>query len=260
MLQRELTLLLAASTWMSNAASADAGTCPGQDVADQQAVVAYNSLTDGQPGPPRTIQLTVLPSYDFGEDEFQNQVSLSRVFATSGFWCQAQFSLSAPTLDVGEGLADFEKSVTLAWQQRWRIDDSSGPTISTVVSVQQPYDEPEQETDVTLTGIVARSRPWGALYLNLYAETSRGAGADDLELGGVVGVKRILRDNLSVFADAVVEERGDYALELALELDLANGWTFGPGISLSHSEGSGGLDASLGVNVYRDHILPTGGN
>ena len=139
------------------AASADAQSCAGQDVATHQAVVAFSSITDGQPGAPRTPQLTVLLSRDFGEHEFQSQFSISGVVAKSGFWCQAQFALSVPTLAVGEGLIDFEKSVTASWQQRRRISDGAGPTLSTLVAVQQPYDEPGEKTDVSLTGIAAKS-------------------------------------------------------------------------------------------------------
>ncbi len=111
-------IAMCASLQMAQATDA----CPGQDVSAQQTVNAFNSLTDGQPGTPRTFQLAVVPSYDLEEREFQSQLTMSGVVATSGFWCQAQFALSIPSLDVGEGLIDFEKSITAGWQQRWLID------------------------------------------------------------------------------------------------------------------------------------------
>ena len=84
----------AASATFHVAQAAD--TCPGQDVATHQGVDAFNTLIDGQPGTPRLPQLNVVPSYNFEENKFVNQSSLSVVPALSGFWCQAQFEFFTP--------------------------------------------------------------------------------------------------------------------------------------------------------------------
>jgi hypothetical protein len=143
-------------------------------------------------------------------------------------------ALSGPTLDVGNGSINFEKSVTASWQQRWLIDDGNLPTISTVVSVQLPYDEPDEKTDVVFTAIVAESTQWGAVYPNTFAESTDGADFSAADFGGVLGAKRILNDHLALFADVAVYEDGAYALELSVERDFENGSTIGPGITLSH--------------------------
>ena len=227
-------------------------TCPGQDVATRQTSNGFNSITDGQPGTPLQPQVTAIPSYDFDEDEFQNQFSIQATLVKSGFWCQAQFHLTAPTLVMGETLIDSERSVTLSWQQRWLIDNGGMPTISTIVALQQPYDEPDEETDLVVTGVIVKSISWGALYLNLIAETAAGIAFDNFEYSGVAGVKRIVDDRLAVFADVVIQEQGAYALEFSLERDLKRGWTLGPGVSLQRSgDGSDWPEVSVGVNVVK---------
>jgi hypothetical protein len=229
-----------------------ADVCPGQDVSSHQAVTAFNSLMDGQPGAPRTLQLTVIPSYDVEDRALRGQLTVERVVATSGFWCQAQLALSGPSLDVDESSIDSDKSVTAGWQQRWLIDDGSLPTVSTVISVQIPYDEPDAKTDIVLTGIVAKSMQWGAVYLNAFAETTDGADSSSVDFGGVVGAKRVLNGSLALFADIAIREGGAYALELSAERDFNNGLSLGPGIALSHAgDGSNGVDVAIDMVIFK---------
>jgi hypothetical protein len=229
-----------------------AGICPGQDVASHQGVVAFNSITDGQPGTPRTPQLTVIPFYDFSERQFHSEFSVSGVVAESGFWCQAQFELAAPTLAASEGVIDFEKSVTASWQQRWLIADGNQPTVSTLVSAQVPYDGHGEKTDILLTGIVARSTQWGAAYLNIFAESTNGTDFSAMDYGAVIGAKRIVSDSLALIADTVIHEGGSFALELSLERNYRDGLTLGPGLALSHSgDDPDGVDLSIGITLFK---------
>ena len=245
-------VVIAAGLFLATAEIARAADCPGQDVADQQGDGAFNSLTDGQPGSPLTPQVTALPSYDFAEKDFQNQFSFSGVPAKTGFFCQAQFALIIPTLNSGEGLIDFEKSVGASWQQRWFTDNGKAPTFSTLVSTQIPYDQPGKKVDLVFTAILAKSTNWGAFYLNGFVESTDGVDFDQADFGAVAGIKRIINDNLALFGDAVIYEGGAYSFELSLERDFDNGLSLGPGIALSlPGNGDYDLDISLGVNISK---------
>ena len=227
-------------------------TCPGQDVATHQTSAAFSSIGDGQPNSPRQAQLNLIPSYNFGEDEFQDQTTLTYVGPKSGFWCQAEFGLTAPTLVLGDALADFERSISPSWQQRWHVDNGRVPTISTLVAIQVPYDEPGEKTDLVLTGIVVKSASWGAGYLNVFAETSGGIAFDNFAFGGILGVKGIVTKNLALFADVVIQEHGAYSLEFSMQGNLPKGWSLGPGVSLSHpGDGDDELDVALGINIAK---------
>ena len=226
--------------------------CPGQGVAAQQGVTGFNTLIDGQPGTPRLPQLTVVPSYNFEEEKFVNQLSVSGVPASSGFWCQAQFELFAPVVKALDGEIDVEKSVAASWQQRWLIDDGSLPTLSTVVEVQVPYDESNANTEISLIGIVAKSTAWGAVYFNSLAVSEDGSDFSSVDFSGVVGAKRIVSAKLAVFADVTIDEDGLYALELSAERDYSSGLSFGPGIRLLRPvDGSNGIDVSIGIMIFK---------
>jgi hypothetical protein len=229
-----------------------ADACPGQGVAAQQGVVGFNSLIDGQPGTPLLPQLTVVPSYNFEEEKFVNQLSMSAVPASSGFWCQAQFEFFAPVVKAFDGEIDVEKSVAASWQQRWLIDDGSLPTLSTVVEVQVPYDDSNANTEISLIGIVAKSTGWGAVYLNSLAVSEDGSDFSSVDFSGVIGAKRIVNATLAVFADITIDEDGLYALELSAERDYSNGLSLGPGIRLLRSgDGSNGIDVSIGIMIFK---------
>ena len=227
-----------------------APTCPGGDVATHQTSNAFSSINDGQPGTPWQPQITAIPSFDFGEEEFQGQFLVQNVFFKSGFGCQAYFGVNAPTLMLGESLIDFEKSLTANWQQRWFIDDGTAPTISSIVAIQWPYDEPDEDTDLVLTGIVVKSVAFGAFYLNLFAETSGGIDIDNFEFGGLLGMKQIITDHLAGFGDIVIQEQGQYALEFSVERDFNKGWTLGPGVSFQRDD-SDDFDVSVGINIVK---------
>jgi hypothetical protein len=240
----------AASATFHVAQAADA--CPGQDVATHQGVDAFNTLIDGQPGTPRLPQLNVVPSYNFEENKFVNQSSLSVVPALSGFWCQAQFEFFTPVAKALDGQVNFEKSVALSWQQRWLIDDGSSPTVSTVVEVQAPYDDSQANTEISVIGIVAKSTEWGAVYLNSLALSEDGSDFSSVDFSGVIGAKRIVNAKLAVFADITIDENGLYALELSAERDYSNGLSLGPGIRLLRSrDGSNGIDVSIGIMIAK---------
>jgi hypothetical protein len=226
--------------------------CPGRDVSGHQGVVGFSTLMDGQPGAPRSSQLTVVPSYNFEEEKFVNQVSVSAVPAISGFWCQAQFEFFAPVARAYDRDIHFEKSVAASWEQRWLIDNGSLPTFSTVVDVQTPYDDSNANTEITLTGIVVKSTPWGAVYLNSLAVAEDASDLSSVDFSGIVGVKRIVNVNLSVVADVVIDEEGFSALELSAARAYNNGLTLGPGIRLLRPrDGSSGIDVSIGIMIAK---------
>lgn len=226
--------------------------CPGQGVAAQQGVAAFNTLIDGQPGVPRLPQLTVVPSYNFEQEKLVNQLSMSGVPALTGFWCQAQFEFFAPVVKAIDGDVDVDKSVAVSWQQRWLIDNGALPTFSTVVEVQTPYGDSPDDTEISLIGVVAKSTAWGAVYLNSLAVSEDGSDFSSFDFSGVVGAKRIINDKFAVFADITINEDGLNALELSAERDYSNGLSLGPGIRLLRSsDGSNGIDVSIGIMVFK---------
>jgi hypothetical protein len=227
--------------------------CPGQDVTVRQTTETFTSITDGQPGAPRSPQLTAILSYDQAKDQFQSQFSMSGTPGKYGFLCQAEFSLDYPTLDIGDGLVSFERSITGSWQQRWRIDDGRWPTISTVFAVEVPYGEHNRKTDISLTAVVAKTiGADGVGYLNVYAHTVTGAGAGDFSTGALIGYKRILTRGFSLIGDLVYDEGGLLSIETAAQWDFKSGLTIGPGVRLTQDIDHGaGLDVAAGVVVFR---------
>jgi len=226
--------------------------CPGRAVSAHQGVTGFNTLLDGQPGAPRTPEFYLIPSYDFEQEKFVNELSVSVVPGLSGFWCQTSFTFVAPVARVFDDDIHFDKSVAASWEQRWLIDDGSLPTVSTFVDVLTPYDDSNANTEISLIGIIAKSTSWGVVYLNSVALAEDASDLSSVDFSGVVGAKRIVNPKLAVFADIVINEEGLYALELSAERDYSNGLSLGPGIRLFRtSDGSNDIDVSIGIVIAK---------
>ena len=142
-------------------------------ITSYQTNVGYNSITDGQPGPPRQPFYTMTTAGQDGS-AFQYEAGIGYTPALNGFFHSSLFGIVVPTLDVGEGTVDFEKSLSVSWLQRWVYEHQGKPTISTMVSVQFPFDEPDAKTDLVTTLIITKNIGKGVGYFNTYAESTRG--------------------------------------------------------------------------------------
>ena len=125
-------------------------------ITNYQTNVGFNSITDGCPGPPKQSFYNLIASRQQGSS-FQYQGNIGYTPAISGFFRNTLFGLVVPSLDVGEGITDFEKSVSASWLQRWNYEHKGLPTVSTLISLQFPFDEPGAKTDLVSTLIVTKN-------------------------------------------------------------------------------------------------------
>ncbi|MFC1605080.1 hypothetical protein ACFL5F_08645 [Planctomycetota bacterium] len=187
------------------------------DITNQQTNVGFNSIIDGQPGPPKKPFITTTFSGQERQD-FQYEASVGYTPAAKGFFRNSLFSLTIPTLDVGEGTIDFEESASASWLQRWNYEHQGLPTISTMISLQVPYDEPGADTDFVATFIVAKNiGKNGVGYLNAYAESTQGLAFDNLERGVLLGYKRFLPKQMALFLDTLYQSIDLLTFEGSLE-------------------------------------------
>jgi len=175
---------------------------PGDEVAARQSVAAFNSITDGQPGEAGQLQISFTGAWlDTYDESFQ--MSFEYTPGGNSFFKNMILGLTVPTLDVGEGIIDFEKSISVVWLQRWFYGRKATSTFSTQISIQFPYEEEgsSKEIDVTVLGILAQDAESGTLYVNAYLETINSKQTRDLEWGVIVGYKQPIKENLALFGD-----------------------------------------------------------
>ncbi|MCB0685574.1 MAG: hypothetical protein KDC53_03585 [Saprospiraceae bacterium] len=201
-------------------------------ISDRQACITHNSITDGQPGTPQKPQISGTAAGQKGSI-FQYQTAIGYTPSQKGFLRSSLFSAVVPTLDVGEGAIDFEKSMSVSWLQRWVYEHDGTPTISTSLTFQFPYDEPNAKTDAVLTFIIAKNLGKGVGYFNAYGETTQGLTTDSLEWGIIGGYKFFLPNSKELFLDVLYQSGNALTFEMSLEVDLAKGWSLGPGINFT---------------------------
>jgi len=110
------------------------------EVAARQSVDAYNSLEDGQPGDPGTLELQLEGGWvtATGEhDVFPFLAELQYNGSGSEFLENTQFTLGVP-VEMGIGGVEGNGDLELGWQQRWIEDDGTMPTIATLAEVRIP--------------------------------------------------------------------------------------------------------------------------
>ena len=72
-----------------------------------QSNISFNSITDGQPGPPGKPFFSFISAYR--DSEFQYQLQAAITFAKKGFFRNTVIAISVPTLDAGNGIISFER-------------------------------------------------------------------------------------------------------------------------------------------------------
>lgn len=228
-------------------------------ITNRQSNVGFNSITDGCPAPPKQLNYSVIGGGKHnGNIQYQGNIGYTP--ANNGFFRNTQLGLIVPTLDTGEGITDFEKSISSSWLQRWLCERNGIPTISTMVSIQVPYDEPGEKTDLVTTLIITKNIGNGVGYFNAYTETTKGFTLDTAEYGAMLGYKMFLKGQKELLFGTMYQSGKILTLESSLEIDFADGWTISPGLNYAL-----GLNAKSGViggglTLYYQSSSPIEGN
>ncbi|MCB9865659.1 MAG: hypothetical protein H6816_03370 [Phycisphaerales bacterium] len=151
------------------------------EVAARQSVDAYNSLEDGQPGDPGTLELQLEGGWvtATGEhDVFPFLAELQYNGSGSEFLENTQFTLGVP-VEMGIGGVEGNGDLELGWQQRWIEDDGTMPTIATLAEVRIPTGYHSSGVDGTLTAVVAKDLGPGTAYFNAFGRTVNGDNGEE---------------------------------------------------------------------------------
>lgn len=227
-------------------------------ISGYQANVGYNSIIDGQPAPPKQPMFTITGA-GRQNNGFQYEANIGYTPATKGFFRNTLLAMVVPTLNVGEGITDFERSVSASWLQRWQYEHQGKPTIATMVSIQVPYAEPNAKTDIVSTLIITKNiGKKGVAYFNTYAESTRGFTTTGLGYGTLLGYKFFLPKQKEFFLDALLQSGNTVTLEAALEFDLPKGWSVSPGANLAIDTRTGKRTFGGGLLVFYQTSKPLG--
>jgi hypothetical protein len=231
----------------SASAAASAAASPSPQPVDKT-VVTFSPIVDGQPGGPGQVGLEGIVSYGQGDWEFQTTIQYT---GRTGFFANSLFAVTFPTIQGGEGILDAETSATFSWQQRWLGSNSSDTNLATVVAVQVPVDEPDQDVDFTVTASLAQVVGRDVLYVNGYIETNSGPNPMPTGWGLFAGYKHALNDETAFIGSLGIESGDVGSIGLALQFDVNSHLTIGPGVNLSAALDNGSaLDATAGLVVF----------
>lgn len=226
--------------------------CAGQDVSDRQSNGAFNSIVDGQPPSPDQPQFSAVTSYDRASDTLLGQVAFGITPEIGGKFCQTQISVTLPAYDIGRTNFAYPSIMEVTWEQRWRIADTRGPTLSTNISFNIPLESGAGGTSMTVTGIVAENTKNGVLYLNGTIESEPDLSWSNPTWNALVGYKHIIHEGLEFYGDVIYAEGDVVTGEISAEIDLSDGWSIGPGIALSTDlSGAAPSDLVVGVALAR---------
>ena len=101
------------------------------DVSDQQSVVGFSSLIDGQPTDPNAPTLGLALSGTRGTDSVQSSVQLAP--GSERGWCDAVLFAQLPALLIDDG-ASLSMTAGVGWEQRWQEDTATTPTLATLLT------------------------------------------------------------------------------------------------------------------------------
>lgn len=227
---------------------------------EHQSVDAFNSLEDGQPGPPGTLELQLQTGWKTtsgGHDPVSQLTELQYNPNGSEFLRNLQLILGVP-VEMGLGGVDGNADVELGWQQRWVRDNGAIPTLATLAEVRLPTGYDSSGVDGKLTGIVAKECGPGTLFLNGFVKTANGDNVEDLrhfQWGFRTGYKWRITEALAFIADYLnesSEEEGHAninALELSSMYHVNEHLTVGPGIIIGLDDNEETPNFGAGVRL-----------
>ncbi|KPK90492.1 hypothetical protein AMJ80_08330 [bacterium SM23_31] len=195
-------------------------------------ITAYSSITDGQPGTPGKLEFGFISSIQ-SDNQCNFQSSLS--FTPNGVPLveKSLFTFTLPTIDVGEGIIDVEKSMNISWQQLWIYTNHNSTAISTLLSAQFPMNKSQSETDWIATFILTKKTNSGVLYLNAYFETQNGIPKRQDEWGLIGGFKLPLNNSFAAIGDIYYQSTDIITLEMSTEINIKDNFSIGPGFFMS---------------------------
>jgi hypothetical protein len=245
-----IALVLASSIFFS-VATCQTSQSHGKDIDPE--ITAYSSITDGQPGTPGKLEFGFIGSIQrHARGNFQSSLS----FAPKGntLLQNALFAFSLPTIDVGEGIIDVEKSMNLSWLQLWINKNQNTTTISTLLSLQSPLGDSQSEMDWIAVLILTTQTCCGVIYLNSYFETQNGMPNQQDEWGLIAGYKLPLNQHWAAIGDLYYQSKDIITLEMSTEIDLNDNFSVGPGfyLSLPINHGIDSNDIGAGFELSYD--------
>jgi len=209
----------------------------------------YNSIIDGQPSTPKQPTFTITAAKIGTEYQYEGNVGLSP--SNHGFFRNSLFSFVVPSLNVGEGITDLDKSVSGSWLQRWQYEHDGKPTISSMISFQLPYDQPGMKANYVATFILTKNIKHGGVgYFNAYVKTKKGFSAYSASYGGIFGYKLFLPKQKELLVDLLCQSDNGITIEASLEIDLPKGWTVSPGLNYGWNTKTGVFTFGGGLLIF----------
>lgn len=222
-----------------------------------QANISYNSIIDGQPAPAGQPLFSITAAKVGAEYQYEGSIGYTP--GRKGFFRNSLFSVLVPSINTGDGVTDFERSLSIVWLQRWQYEKNGRPTISTMFSCQNPYDEPGEKTDLVGTLIITKNIGHrGVGYFNCYAETRKGITADSVGYGTVAGYKLFLPGQKELFLDVLYQAGRVLTFEASFEFDFPKGISLCPGINYAWNTLSGSFIFGAGLVLYYQSPKPIG--
>ena len=219
---------------------------PAADTSIDKSAPTFTSISDGQPADPGQFVLAGLTSVTSGDWEFQSTLQYT---PKGEFWSNALFSVSFPTINAGENIADAETSATFSWQQRWFGSSTSRTTFSTTFAVQVPVDEPNTDVDFIASAGVTQIIGKGIGYLNGFVETQSGPNPAPTEWGLIAGYKLPVSSKVAIIGDVVYSTGDNLQLETSLLINATDKMTIGPGAFISTTLDDGSSDVFVGAGL-----------
>ncbi len=199
-------------------------------IATMQTAVTANSITDGQPGPPKLPFFQSNSTYS-ADSGFSHNLCVANTFAEHGFWRNSLFSLNVLSFTAIDNNIDYDKTFNGSWQHRWRYEKNNKPTIATNVTLIVPFDEPDALTEAQTTFIVAKNLNTKSVgFFHLTISTPFEDFSENINYSILLGHKLFLNDSNNLFLDVVYQENA-ITFETALEFKFSNSMVLSPGIN-----------------------------
>lgn len=230
------------------------------DVAGRQAVDAFISIEDGQPGGPgewelaiefgwekarhvrepeeegsvsyrmeteptmpRPIETEETEAEDEDRNAYEAEYELKYTGKGSHFRENMKLSLTQGA-ELGKGLIDGNGDAELNWQQRWATESGRRPTLATLLTLRLPTGLGATGVDLTLTGILDKDLGPGTFYFSAWgtlADDERNEGIREFQWGAQAGYKWRVLDRFALYANYVYKSSEDRGGDKSNILELA---------------------------------------
>jgi len=209
-------------------------------ISGHQTCVAFNSINDGHPGPPKQPFIQAALGYTF-DDAASLNLCVSNTFASEGFFRNSLFSVNVGNAVFQNNKLELDKTIGGSWQHTWNYDKGNTPTIATLLSVQHPIDELDGSTQYQSTLIMNKNiAQKGVSYFNAFVDLPINA---DINYSLLAGYKFFVSDTNNFFLDVIYDPSDSITFEAALEINLPKGHVISPGVNFQR-------DMNTQSNIY----------